>query len=95
MRNSITTSRSWNVLTAVLVMLLANVNANAQSGGAIYEVGPDMMRAKIVPGASQLENGNVISFGDREAGFVPFAYADIYNPATKSFSVIPLKMDYV
>jgi len=54
-----------------------------------------MMRAKIVPVASQLENGNVISFGDREAGFVPFAYADIYNPATKSFSVIPLKMDYV
>src|SRR5690606_12524792 len=27
---------------------------------------------------------------DREAGFVPFAYADIYNPATKSFSEMPM-----
>ncbi len=76
------------------MLLLTNFNSSAQTGGAIYETGPLMMRTKIYPIASELSNGKIISFGGRENGFVACAYADIYDPSTNSFSEIPMNFTH-
>ena len=90
MKTLATLSRISGVIKASVLLLLTNFVSVAQTGGAIYETGPTMMRAKIYPIASQLNNGKIISFGGRESGFVSSAYADIYDPSTNSFSEIPM-----
>lgn len=58
----------------------------AQTGGAQYQVGPNMLRAKIFPPATLLDNGNVITFGGREYNFVSCSYSDMYDPNTNTFT---------
>ncbi len=77
-----------------LLLLLTNFISEAQTGGAIYQTGPLMMRTKIYPIASQLNNGKIISFGGRENGFVSCGYADIYDPSTNLFSEIPMNFTH-
>lgn len=61
-------------------------NGMAQSGGAIFQAGPNMMRGKIFPTATLLPNGNVITFSGRETGFISCSYSDMYNSTSNTFS---------
>jgi len=94
MKEIITISRLSGVIIAGLLLLLTNFISDAQTGGAIYQTGPVMMRAKIYPVASVLNNGKIISFGGRENGFVSCAYADIYDPSSNSFSESPMNFTH-
>lgn len=94
MKKIITLFRLSGVIIINLSFLLTSFNSNAQTGGAIYQAGPLMMRAKIQPVASELSNGKIISFGGRENGFVSCAYADIYDPVTNSFSEDPMNFTH-
>lgn len=78
--------RLSGIIIAGFLLLVTSFISDAQTGGAIYETGPLMMRAKIYPVASALDNGKIISFGGRESGFVSCAYADTYDPSTNLFS---------
>ncbi len=89
-----TLSRLQGVLITGLLLLLTNFIADAQTGGAIYQTGPVMMRTKIYPFASVLNNGKIISFGGRENGFISCAYADLYDPSTNSFSESPMNFTH-
>ncbi len=86
MKKIITTSGLAEVVFSGLLLLLTNFFSYAQTGGAIFETGPVMMKAKIYPVASVLDNGQIISFGGRENGFISCAYADKYDPSTNLFS---------
>lgn len=55
---------------SVLASYMATTSdAVAQTGGAIFTPGPTMMKAKIFPTSTLLDNGNVISFSGREYNF--------------------------
>jgi len=58
----------------------------AQSGGAIYESGPLMKRAKIYPISTLLSTGKIVSFGGREFNFISGSNSEIYDPITNTFS---------
>ncbi len=68
-----------------LLLILASVSF-AQTGGANYQAGPNMLRAKIFPPATLLDNGKVITFGGREVNFVSCSYSDMYDPSTNTFT---------
>ena len=89
-----TLSRLQGVLITGLLLLLTNIIADAQTGGAIYQTGPVMMRTKIYPFATVLNNGKIISFGGRENGFISCAYADLYDPSTNSFTESPMNFTH-
>lgn len=78
----------------LLFLLLLTKSFIAQTGGAIYQKGPDMMRAKIYPMAALLDNGNVMGFGGREVNFVSCSYADVYDPVANSFSEVPMNFPH-
>jgi hypothetical protein len=61
-------------------------SADAQSSGGTFQAGPAMMRGKIFPTASLLDNGKVITFSGREFNFVSSMYSDLYNPENNTFS---------
>ncbi len=67
-------------------LIISSHGLMAQTGGALFEVGPEMMRTKAYPMSSVLTNGNVISFGGREVGFVSSSFSDMYDPSNNSFS---------
>jgi hypothetical protein len=94
MNKIFTLSGLSGVVIAGLIILLTSFITDAQTGGAIYQTGPVMMRTKIYPVASELPNGKIISFGGRENGFVSCAYADIYDPATNSFTENPMNFPH-
>jgi hypothetical protein len=51
--------------STVLLFLMGTLTANfidAQTGGATFEVGPTMMRGKVFPTSTLLNDGKVISF---------------------------------
>lgn len=65
---------------------LSTSNLSAQTGGAIFTPGPTMMKAKIFPTSTLLDNGNVISFSGREYNFVSCQYSDLYSTAGNVFT---------
>jgi hypothetical protein len=67
-------------------LLLISTTIFGQTGGATFENGPLMNRARIVPLATTLSNGNIAIFGGREFGFVSSYYTDIYDPVAKTFT---------
>lgn len=67
-------------------LLLISTTIFGQTGGATFENGPLMNRARIVPLATTLSNGNIAIFGGREYGFVSSYYTDIYDPVAKTFT---------
>lgn len=67
-------------------LLLISTTIFGQTGGATFENGPLMNRARIVPLATTLSNGNIAIFGGREYGFVSSYYTDIYDPIAKTFT---------
>jgi hypothetical protein len=72
-----------------LLMFAGFFNSNfssAQTGGATFQVGPTMMRGKIFPTTTLLDNGKVISFSGRETNFVSCSFSDLYDPAANSFT---------
>jgi Secretion system C-terminal sorting domain len=70
----------------LLIMLGITGILFAQTGGANYVAGPNMMRAKIFPPATLLDNGKVITFGGREVNFVSCSYSDLYDPTSNTFT---------
>lgn len=84
-----TTNQLTKRLTQSLILGLAVVSfshAQAQTGGAVFQAGPPMQRAKIFPTATLLDNGKVITFAGREVGFISCAWSDLYDPATNTFT---------
>ena len=77
----------------VIGLWLMTFSSNAQTGGAIYQTGPTMMRTKTYPISSVLSNNKVISFGGRENGFISSSYSDMYDPIANSFTEAP--MNYI
>lgn len=75
-----------------IILLLSFSNILSQTSGANFQVGPTMMHAKLYPAATVLNNGKVISFGGRQYNFISCTYADVYDPATNTFS--ELTMNY-
>lgn len=72
---------------SVLASYMATTSdAVAQTGGAIFTPGPTMMKAKIFPTSTLLDNGNVISFSGREYNFVSCQYSDLYSTAGNVFT---------
>lgn len=67
---------------------------SAQTGGAIYQKGSDMARAKIYPMAAVLDNGKVMGFGGREYNFVSCSYADVYDPVANTFTEVPMNFPH-
>ncbi len=78
----------------LLAAIVLDVSAEAQTGGAVYQVGPVMMRTKIYPMATVLDNGKVISFGGREFNFVSCAYSDMYDPIANTFTEAPMNFTH-
>ena len=75
--------------STVLLFFMGTLTANftdAQTGGATFEVGPTMMRGKVFPTSTLLNDEKVISFSGRETNFISCAYSDLYNPVTNTFS---------
>ena len=68
--------------------------AQAQTGGATFEVGPTMMRGKIFPTSTLLNDGKVITFSGRETNFVSCSYSDLYNPVTNTFSEAAMNLPH-
>lgn len=68
------------------LVLLFSQKGIAQSGGAIFQAGPNMMRGKIFPTATLLPNGNVITFSGRETGFISCSYSDMYDAINNTFT---------
>lgn len=62
----------------------------AQTGGAIYEVGPLMNKERIFPFSATLDDGRVVAFGGREVGFVSGINADIYDPESNTFTEVTM-----
>jgi hypothetical protein len=69
-------------------------SAHAQTGGATFEVGPTMMRGKIFPTSTLLDDGKVISFSGRETNFVSCSYSDLYDPISNTFSETMMNMPH-
>ncbi len=87
MKSTQKTTAFVNQFTATLILLLSITSSSfAQTGGANYQAGPNMMRAKIFPPATLLDNGKVITFGGREVNFVSCSYSDLYDPTSNTFS---------
>lgn len=80
-------------------LLSVPVNSDAQSGGAIFQVGPTMNRTRIDPFMATLDDGRIATFGGREFNFISGSHAELYNPATNTFSELtmntPRDMAYV
>ncbi len=68
--------------------------SNAQTGGATFQVGPTMMRGKIFPTSTLLDNGKVISFSGRETNFVSCSFSDLYDPTSNSFTETAMNMPH-
>jgi hypothetical protein len=72
-----------------VVFLLAGLCAlsaiHAQTGGAIWEDGPDMNKTRIFPYVAQLDDDRNIAFGGRELGFISSLYADAFDPVDMEF----------
>ncbi len=94
MKNSILHYGLIRTIVLLHILLFGGVLCFAQSGGAIYEAGPTMMRAKLYPVSTVLDNGKVISFGGRESGFVSCGYSDLYDPVANSFTESPMKFPH-
>lgn len=52
-------------------LLLISTTIFGQTGGATFENGPLMNRARIVPLATTLSNGNIAIFGGRNLDLFP------------------------
>lgn len=76
------------------IYLFVGFSGNAQTGGAVYEKGPAMKRAKLYPTSVLLNNGKIMSFGGREYNFVSGAYAELYDPVAKSFTEMPMNFPH-
>lgn len=76
-------------LFSSVVFLLAGLCAlsavQAQTGGAIWEDGPEMNKTRIFPYVAQLDDDRNIVFGGRELGFISSLYADAFDPADMEF----------
>lgn len=70
----------------ILIFLFNIQSLSAQQGGALFQAGPTMMRGKIFPTATLLDNGNVITFSGRETNFVSCLYSDMYNATNNTFT---------
>ncbi len=79
-KNQLTNS----ILAFALIFL--TFSSFAQTGGAIYEVGPLMKKAKIYPISTLLPSGKVVSFGGREFNFVSGLNSELYDPMSNTFS---------
>lgn len=73
-------------LAMIASLGLSNSNMSAQTGGAIFTSGPTMMKEKIYPTSTLLDNGNVISFSGREYNFISCQYSDIYSTSGNTFT---------
>lgn len=78
----------------IAVCLFLHESIYAQTGGAIYQAGPQMNRTRIYPLTAILNDGRIAVFGGREVGFNPCAYADFYNPGTNTFTEIPMNFPH-
>lgn len=68
--------------SAILLFLIGIITINfakAQTGGATFVAGPTMMRGKVFPTTSLLNDGRVMSFSGRETNFISCAWADLYD----------------
>lgn len=87
MKSTQKTTPFVNKFSITLLLLISFTSmVSAQTGGANYQAGPNMMRAKIFPPATLLDNGKVITFGGREVNFVSCSYSDLYDPTTNTFT---------
>jgi len=77
-----------------LTLSLGCLVVGAQTGGAIFQSGPTMMRGKIFPTATLLDNGKVITFSGRETNFISCAYSDLYDPISNSFTESPMNFPH-
>jgi hypothetical protein len=57
-----------------LTLSLGCFLVGTQTGGADFQTGPTMMRGKIFPTATCLDNGKVITFSGRETNFISYAF---------------------
>jgi hypothetical protein len=72
------------------MMMLILVPGFAQTGGAVFEVGPTMNYAKIVPMTAVLDDGRVATFGGREFNFVSGINAEFYDYETNAFTALTM-----
>ena len=90
-----TTSKNTIKKASLLVTLsFGFFVVGAQTGGANFQTGPTMMRGKIFPTASCLDNGKVITFSGRETNFISCAYSDLYDPISNSFTESPMNFPH-
>ena len=76
----------------ILLFLISGFTTKAQTGGASFEVGPTMMRGKVFPTTTLLNNGKVISFSGRETNFISCAWSDLFDPISNTFSESPMNL---
>ncbi len=92
-----TTKTTYGIFKKTLLLAVAILSVSsaiAQTGGANYQAGPTMMRGKIFPTASLLDNGKVITFSGRETNFVSCSYSDMYDPVTNTFTESPMNFPH-
>lgn len=87
-----TTGKAAKILQGLIMGYLGLIPAtsSAQSGGAIFTVGPVMHRLRIDPNMTTMDDGRIATFGGREYNFVSCAYADLYDPGTNTFTEVAM-----
>ncbi len=87
------TKNNKTIIQSIFFLMLLNLSAfqiKAQNGNIIFSVGPSLKRTKMSAMTSLLNDGNVISFGGRESGFISSSYSDFYDAQTNTFSESPM-----
>lgn len=80
-----TSSSLTTKILSILFIFFFGVS-NAQDGGILFNVGPNMAREKMASVASRLSNGKVVALTGRDIQFVSSRYSDLYDPSTNTFS---------
>lgn len=76
--------------TSFLAGLLSLPLIGAAQSGATFTPGPLMNSTRIVPFMATMSDGRVVAFGGRSYDFISCAHADIYNPATNTFTDVTM-----
>jgi hypothetical protein len=78
----------------LIACLLALFGSAFAQSGAIFTPGSLMNSTRIYPPMATLDDGKIIAFGGRAVGFIPSAYADIYDPLVNNFTGVPMNFPH-
>lgn len=81
------------ILVAWLVLVIAGMYSAARAADSDWtlEYGPNMTTARMGHGSAVLPDGRVVLFGGHGTGFVSLNTAEVWSPATDSFSQVEMK----